>query len=145
MARLKGGPKNALPVFFDRELLQRNVFVRADSPIATPRDLVGKRVGSRLSLQSGTFAGVLMMLEQGYGVPLKEVKWSIGGRDLGNPNGMGLDVTAGPDTDQGNLELLRPGSAGRGDLEPGRPLLVDVRRRTCSTTRPCCRAGLARW
>lgn len=107
--RLKGGPASALPVFFDREHLQRNVFVRADSPLRHPRDLVGKRVGSRLSLQSGTFAGVLMMLEQGYEIPLREIKWRVPNPEGRPPDRIGLDVGPGPATDRENLDLLEQG------------------------------------
>src|SRR5215213_9910397 len=60
---LAGKAPPALPVFFDREHMQRNIFVRADSGLTHPHDLVGKCVGTRQSLQSGTCAGVLMMLE----------------------------------------------------------------------------------
>jgi 4,5-dihydroxyphthalate decarboxylase len=105
--RLAGGPRNALPVFLDREHMQRNIFVRSDSALSHPKDLVGKHVGTRQTLQSGTCAGVLMMLEQGYGVPLNAMKWHS--RDPNSGRGMGLDVTLGPGTDQENLERVLKG------------------------------------
>ena len=107
--RLQGGPANALPVFFDREHMQRNVFVRADSSLQHPGDLVGKHVGTRQSLYSGTCGGVLMMLEQGYGVPLQEIHWHSGSPSSPPRDRMGLDVTRGPASDQENLELLMQG------------------------------------
>lgn len=107
--RLQGAPPTALPVFFDRELLQRNVFVRADSPMAHPNDLVGKRVGSRLSYQSGTFAGVLMTLEYCYGLPLGEVRWQVHGPPSRPVERMAIEFAQGPATDQENLDLLRQG------------------------------------
>src|SRR5258708_6248285 len=43
---LKGSKNRALPVFFGRELMQRNLLVRADSDLHYLTDLPGKRVGS---------------------------------------------------------------------------------------------------
>jgi 4,5-dihydroxyphthalate decarboxylase len=106
---LAGKAPPALPVFFDREHMQRNIFVRADSPLTHPSDLVGKRVGTRQSLQSGTCAGVLMMLESGYGVPLREIKWQSRNPDESLRNRMGLDVKVGPGTDGENINLLMRG------------------------------------
>ena len=106
---LNGGPANALPVFFDREHMQRNIFVRADSPLTHPCDLAGKRVGTRQTLQSGTCAGVLMMLEQGYEVPLHEILWRSGNPSVPPGDRMGLRVEPGPATDRENLELLMRG------------------------------------
>src|SRR6266545_1079380 len=104
-----GGPANALPVFFEREHMQRNIFVRADSRLTHPNDLVGKRVATRQSLQSGTCAGVLMMLEQGYEVPLHEIAWRSGNPSPTARDVMGLSVELGPATDRENLELLMRG------------------------------------
>jgi 4,5-dihydroxyphthalate decarboxylase len=107
--RQAGSRTPALPVFFDREHMQRNIFVRADSPLRHPRDLPGMRVGTRQSLQSGTCAGVLMMLEQGYGVPLDQIHWRTGSpRSLANCR-MELDYAGGPATDRENLDLLLRG------------------------------------
>jgi 4,5-dihydroxyphthalate decarboxylase len=107
--RLGGSLSVALPVFFDREHMQRNIFVRADSPLQHPRDLVGKRVGTRQSLYSGTCAGVLMMLEQGYGVPLDQIHWRTGSPESLAKSRMSLDYAGGPATDRENLELLMRG------------------------------------
>jgi 4,5-dihydroxyphthalate decarboxylase len=107
--RLEGSRTPALPVFFDREHMQRNIFVRADSPLQHPRDLVGKRVATRQSLYSGTCAGVLMMLEQGYGVPLAEISWRTGSPQSLARSRIKLDYAGGPATDRENLELLMRG------------------------------------
>jgi 4,5-dihydroxyphthalate decarboxylase len=107
--RLAGSRSVALPVFFDREHMQRNIFVRADSPLRHPRDLVGKRVGTRQSLYSGTCAGVLMMLEQGYRVPLQEISWRTGSPQSLAKSRMSLDYAGGPATDGENIELLMRG------------------------------------
>jgi hypothetical protein len=110
LRRFQGVPPAALPVFFGREHMQRNIFVRDDSPLIHPRDLIGKRIGSHLSPHSGTGAGVLMMLEQGYGIPLKEIKWSMGNPATLPANRMGLDLSLGPRTDRENFELLFKGA-----------------------------------
>jgi len=72
--RLKGGPPAALPVFFDREHMQRNIFVRADSPLAHPRDLVGKRVGIP-SWENTLQLAVRSMLRKQFGVPVEQIRW----------------------------------------------------------------------
>jgi 4,5-dihydroxyphthalate decarboxylase len=107
--RLQGAPPTALPVFFDREHLQRNIFVRADSHLTHPTELVGKRIGSRLSPHSGTGAGVLLMLERGYGMPLHEIKWHMGNPANLPPSRMKLDVAPGAATDRENFDLLFEG------------------------------------
>ncbi|MEA2639609.1 MAG: 4,5-dihydroxyphthalate decarboxylase [Chloroflexota bacterium] len=98
---LAGGPPVALPVFFGRELMQRNILVRRDSPLQHPRDLVGKRVASWLPVFSGTAAAVLMVLEQAYGLPLAEVEWCLGDSSGLPENRLGLKLHPGteePDT-----------------------------------------------
>jgi len=111
---LAGKPANGIPVFFGREHMQRNIFVRADSPLRGLRDLEGKRVGSGLSVQSGTGAGVVMMLELGYGVDLHSIEWHCG-NGLEHPvNRMGLELRPGP---RNHEELFQ--AVLRGDLDAG--------------------------
>lgn len=107
--RLRGDPPCALPVWFGREHMQRNLLVRADSPLTSPRDLAGKRVGSRLSVQSGTGAAVLMMLELAYGLDLREVTWAMGDPASLPENRMGLQLQRGADTDEENFRQLLSG------------------------------------
>ena len=109
LAQLRGEPPMGIPVFFGREHMQRNIIVRRDSPMAHPRDLVGRRVGCRLPVRSGTGAAVLMMLEQGYGVPLDQVEWHMGDPTGLPVNRMGLTQKPGVDTDEANFELLKKG------------------------------------
>src|SRR5438093_6323795 len=75
---LGGKPANGIPIFYGREHFQRNIFVRKDNRMGALKDLVGKRVGSTLSAQSGTGAGVLLMLELGYGIDLRSIEWHCG-------------------------------------------------------------------
>jgi hypothetical protein len=107
LKRLRGEPPVALPIFLGREHMQRNVLVPADSPIRTVQDLVGKKVGSWLTPQSGTGAGALMMLEQAYGLPLTEVDWYLGDPSTLVTNRMGLRLSQGPRGVQATLDSLR--------------------------------------
>ena len=50
---LKGHRPTAIPAFFGRELMQRNLLVREDSSLNHPKDLVGKTIGSHLAKNSG--------------------------------------------------------------------------------------------
>jgi len=110
---LAGRPANGIPVFFGREHMQRNIFVRADSPMKALRELAGKRVGSNLPADSGTGSGVLMMLELGYGVDLRSIEWHCG-RNEHPVNRMGLNLLRGPD----NLEEVFQ-AVLRGELDAG--------------------------
>lgn len=100
LACLKGGPPPAIPVFYTREHMQRNFLVRRDSPLQHPRDLVGKRVGSWLTVQSGTAAAVLMVLEQAFDVPIAAIHWFMGDPRTLLENRLGLDLSPGPKTEE---------------------------------------------
>jgi hypothetical protein len=106
---IAGQAPAGIPVFFGREHMQRNLIVRADTSLTSPRDLVGKRVASRLPVDSGTGAGVLMMLESGYGVDLHDIIWRTRNPDQPRGNKMGLRHELGPDNEPELFELLRRG------------------------------------
>lgn len=106
---LKGAPPAGIPVFFGREHMQRNIIVREDSSMTHPSELAGKRVGSRLTIISGTMAGVMMMLEQAYGVGPADIEWHVGdGNELPNDR-IGLTFKPGAATDEENFERLLGG------------------------------------
>lgn len=107
--RLRGAPPTAIPVFLGREHMQRNILVLSSSPLTHPRDLVGTCVGSWLAPHSGTGAGVLMMLEQGYGIPLAEIEWRLGDPANLPMNRMGLRLGRGTKTVEGTIGALRSG------------------------------------
>src|SRR5579863_5448581 len=76
MAKSRALPFTAVPVFPRRLFSQTQMFVRADSPIESPRDLAGKRV----ALQS--FQTTLAVLAKGdlafaYGVPWRSIAWHV--------------------------------------------------------------------
>ena len=108
---LAGAPPTAIPVFFSREYMHRNLLVREDSPMTSPADLAGKAIGARLTAVSGTSAAVLMVLEQAYGVDLASLKLHMDAGRLPT-NRMGLDLRPGPETDEAALEQLL-----RGDVD----------------------------
>jgi hypothetical protein len=106
---LAGTPPAGIPVFFGREHMQRNFIVRADTSLTSLRDLAGKRVASRLPVDSGTGAGVLMMLESAYGVDLHDIIWRTRNPDQPKGNKMGLRHELGPDNEPDLFEQLRRG------------------------------------
>ena len=105
---LDGAPPTAIPVFFSREYMHRNLLVREDSPLASLADLAGKAIGSRLTVVSGTAAAVLMVLEQAYGVDLPSLRLHMNVGDFPT-NRMGLNMQPGPETDDVALEQLLKG------------------------------------
>ncbi len=106
---LAGAPPVGIPVFFGREHMQRNIIVRAGFGVARPRDLAGKKVGSRLTIVSGTVAGIMLMLEQGYGVNPADVIWHCGDPGKLPDNRLGLALKRGADSDVENFKLLLRG------------------------------------
>jgi 4,5-dihydroxyphthalate decarboxylase len=74
MARDRGLPYTAIPVFPRRLFSQSRIYVRADAGINAPGDLAGRRVGLN------SYQTTLSVLAKGdlaheYGVPWKEVTW----------------------------------------------------------------------
>lgn len=106
---LKGSPPAGIPVFFGREHMQRNIIVREESSMAHPSELAGKRVGSRLTIVSGTMAGVMMMLEQAYAVHPTDIEWHVDDGQQLPSNRMGLNLKPGSATDEENFERLLRG------------------------------------
>jgi 4,5-dihydroxyphthalate decarboxylase len=81
VARSKGLPFTAIPVFPRRLFSQGQIYVNADSGIRTPADLEGRTVG----LQS--FQTTLAVLAKGdlaadYNVPLTSIKWRLQKADI---------------------------------------------------------------
>jgi 4,5-dihydroxyphthalate decarboxylase len=109
LAHLKGSEPVALPVFFGREHMQHNILVRRDSDLRQPGDLIGRRIGSHLSVESGTGGAVLMMLEQAYAVLLDRVLWRMGDPQSPPANPMGLSRAPGPKDDDEAIAWLLQG------------------------------------
>jgi len=76
MARSRGMPFTAIPVFPRRLFSLSQMWVRADAGIAAPRDLVGRKVGL------STFQTTLSVLAKGdlkseYGVDWRGIEWVV--------------------------------------------------------------------
>ena len=68
----------AIPVFPSRMFRHSGIYVRSDRKIASPTDLIGKRVGIPQWSQT---AGIYIrgLLQDVYGVPFRKIKWVQGG------------------------------------------------------------------
>jgi len=68
----------AIPVFLSRTFRHSAVYVRSDSGIEEPRDLIGRRVGiPEYGLTALTW--VRAFLQHDYGVQPSQIKWEVGG------------------------------------------------------------------
>jgi 4,5-dihydroxyphthalate decarboxylase len=76
MARLRGDPIHAIPVFLHRRFRHGFVFVNTKAGIATPKDLIGRRVGGTNFQPAGNI-WIRGILEEHYGVPHKEMAWVV--------------------------------------------------------------------
>ena len=70
----------ALPVFPSRVLRHSAIYVRADGPVKTPKDLANRRVGvPEWAQTAGVYARGLLAEE--YGVDLASIQWVQAGQD----------------------------------------------------------------
>ncbi len=74
MARDRGLPLTAIPVFPRRLFSQSLIYCHANSAIRAPRDLVGKSVGIN-SFQTTLSVLAKGDLQEEYGVPWREIRW----------------------------------------------------------------------
>ena len=81
MARARGIPVIAIPVFPRRLFSQSSMYVHADAGIQSPPDLIGKRVGLN-SYQTTLSVLAKGDLQHEYGVPLAEVTWLTSREEL---------------------------------------------------------------
>lgn len=72
-ARAAGAPINALPVFLRAAFRHNYIFVNAGAGIDHPKDLEGKRVGTRYGMTANLWARAL--LQHQYGVALEKIRW----------------------------------------------------------------------
>jgi len=76
MARDRGLPITAIPVFLHRRFRHGFIFVNTRAGIETPRDLIGKRVGSTNFQPAGNI-WIRGILEEHYGVPHQAITWVV--------------------------------------------------------------------
>jgi len=108
IAKSRGMPFTAIPVFPRRLFSLSQIWVNADAGIKSPQDLTGKKVGL------STFQTTLSVLAKGdlqaeYGVPWREIDWYIS-KDEAVP----LKPIKGV-----KMQLLNPGQKMGGMLESG--------------------------
>ena len=84
MAKFRGEPVYALPIFPLRMFIQPYIYTRPNSGITEPRDLIGKRVGmDRYRLTVGLWARGI--LQEHHGVSPEQIHWVTG-----EPEGAGF-------------------------------------------------------
>ncbi len=76
MARMRGDPITAIPVFLHRRFRHGFVFVNAGSGILKPKDLIGKRVGGT-NFQPASNIWMRGILEEHCGLPHREITWVV--------------------------------------------------------------------
>jgi 4,5-dihydroxyphthalate decarboxylase len=72
-ARGRGAPIRALPVFLRAAFRHSYIFVHKSAAIEHPKDLEGKRVGTRYGMTANVWARAL--LQHQYGVRLERIHW----------------------------------------------------------------------
>ncbi|MGH9694704.1 MAG: hypothetical protein ACRD5Z_11210, partial [Bryobacteraceae bacterium] len=98
MARERGEPVCALPIFPLRMFVQSYIYCRPNAGIATPQDLVGKRVGMDLyRLTVGLWARGI--LKEHHGVSAEEIHWFTG-----EAEGAGFEIPATLKLTQANAD-----------------------------------------
>ena len=75
-AKSRGVPLVALPIFLKRGLVQRSLFCSNVSPLSSPEQLVGKRVGL-VSYTSSMAVWMRGVLKDCYGLASSSVQWFI--------------------------------------------------------------------
>ena len=76
MARDRGAPVTALPVFLHRRFRHGFAFVNVNAGIRSPKDLIGKRIGGTNFQPAGNI-WLRGILEENYGVPHQQVTWVV--------------------------------------------------------------------
>jgi 4,5-dihydroxyphthalate decarboxylase len=101
-ARLRGEPVIALPIFPLRMAVHGYFFVRSDSPITSPSQLAGKRIGST-GYRYTVNLWLRGIMKDHYGVSPEQVKWFTNepeGAGFEVPKGIDVTVIAGKKPDQ---------------------------------------------
>ncbi|ODT82488.1 MAG: hypothetical protein ABS76_07670 [Pelagibacterium sp. SCN 64-44] len=99
IARQRGAPFRALPIFLTRRFHPSNLMVRPDAGIATAKDLEGKRIGVR-AYSITTAVWTRAFLQNALGVDLSRITWVVD--DEEHVQGMALPP---------NIEHAAPGES----------------------------------
>ena len=76
MARDRGLPFTAIPVFLHRRFRHGFIFINAKAGIEKPKDLIGKRIGVK-TFQTTAIMWLRGMLHNDYGVKQTDVEWFV--------------------------------------------------------------------
>ena len=76
MARDRGHPLTAIPVFMHRRFRHGFVFINTQAGITAPKDLIGKKVGGT-NFQPASNIWMRGILEEHYGVPHRGITWMV--------------------------------------------------------------------
>ena len=76
MARDRGDPVTAIPVFLHRRFRHGFVFINTAAGIKSPKDLIGKHVGGTNFQPAGNI-WMRGILEEHYGVPHRSITWVV--------------------------------------------------------------------
>jgi len=76
MARFRGLPLTAIPVFLHRRFRHGFVFVNTTAGVRTPADLIDRRVGGTNFQPAGNI-WIRGILEERYGVPHRKLTWVV--------------------------------------------------------------------
>ncbi|MDH3239426.1 MAG: ABC transporter substrate-binding protein [Alphaproteobacteria bacterium] len=110
MARDRGEPVIAVPIFLLRMAVLAYVYVRSDSPVTKPSDLIGKKIGARGYRQTVNL-WLRGLFKEHYGLSPEQVTWITSGpedKDAGYviPESVPVEIREGCDA----LENLKNGA-----------------------------------
>ncbi|MFL6799592.1 MAG: ABC transporter substrate-binding protein [Xanthobacteraceae bacterium] len=78
-AKAHGKPMTAVPVFLVRAFHHGAILVNANAPVATPKDLEGRKVGVNRGYTVTTGVWARSILQEEYGVDLSKITWVLSG------------------------------------------------------------------
>jgi len=122
LARMRGVPLKALPVFLSRRFRLRCMYCRADSPLRHPSELAGKKVTVH-RYNATTPVWLKGILQNYYGVMPKDVEWYVAEPDIAEeslrppPPEVRVRFISPPRTREHAIELVEEGGIDAA-LEP---------------------------
>jgi 4,5-dihydroxyphthalate decarboxylase len=122
LARLRGVPLIALPVFLSRRFRLRCMYCRADSPLKHPSELAGKKATVH-RYNATTPVWLKGILQNEFGVKPKDIEWYVAEPDIAEeslrppPADVHVSFIAAPRTREHAVELVEQGEIDAA-LEP---------------------------
>ncbi len=122
LARLRGVPLIALPVFLSRRFRLRCMYCRADSPLQHPSELAGKKATVH-RFNATTPVWLKGILQNEFGVKPKDIEWYVAEPDIAEeslrppPSDVRVNFVSPPRTREHAVELVEQGEIDAA-LEP---------------------------